>query len=283
MSISIKQRYKPFTHTPGAKVLLPGTSDSYQIYPTTFKPDGIEGFTLMLDLEKGEIAVLGKGFKHKIVNPKKAELERLSFGVHKKQEWEGIVKRSSVEEFLPIWYHLSQWYEPQDRPPPNSLLESCMQEVDKIALTKKLEQLFKSGFSNLFFPESNDVKHQGFPKEPLGEAYDPTLLFSVGRTLIRSLFFKKEGEIFSFLPLVPKGIHCGRFLNIREDGVRLDFEWTKHLPRRVVLEAGKECTIQFAFPKEIQEFRIKSVNKRFSNFSKITLLPGRYLFDQFKK
>lgn len=283
MQISVKQRYKPFTHTPGSCLLLPGTSESFQIYPTTFKPDGMEEFTILLDLEKGQIVVFGKGFKHTIPNTKQVSLERLSFGVHKKQEWEGIVKRCNVEEFLPLWYQLSQWYEEKGEAPAGSLLEACFHAKDKIELTGYLEQLFKSGFSNFFYPESSDPFHHGFEKEPLGKGFDSTLLFSVGRRLIRSFFFRKEGNVLHFLPQVPKGIHCGRFLNIQEEGMVLDFEWTKHLPRRLVLDLHQEKEITFSFPKEIREFRIKNLHSRHPNFSSLKLPPGHYLIDQFKK
>lgn len=283
MWIFIKQRYKPFTHTPGVKVLLPGTKEPLQIYPTTFKSDGVEGFTVMLDLEKGNIVVFGKQFKHTISNPKKVLLERISFGVHKKQEWEGVAKRCNVEEFLPLWYHVSQWYDEDVTLPKNSLLESCFKTTDRIELTKTLEQLFHTGFSNLFFPESIDLGRRGFKQEPLGKGVDPTLLLSLGKKLIRSFFFKNESDRFYFLSFVPKGIHCGRFLNIQETDVRMDFEWTKHLPRRLVLDLKRDKKITFIFPSEIKEFRIKNLNKRYPNGSEITLLPGQYLFDQFKK
>lgn len=283
MWISIKQRYKPFTHTPGAKLLLPGTNETFQLYPSTFSSTPIDGFTILLDLERGQIVLFGKQFKKIIPNTKKVNLERLSFGVHKKQEWEWIARRCNVEEFLPLWYHLSQWYESTTEVPPNSLLAACFEEKDKLELTKKLQQLFRSGFSNLFFPEATDPLHHGYTKEPLGKGCDPTLLLSAGRKLIRSFFFRRENDHLSLLPLVPKGIHCGRFLHIQEEGMRLDFEWTKHLPRRLVLELEEERTLIFQYPSDIKEFRIKNLKKRIENGSSFHFPPGRHLFDQFKK
>lgn len=278
MQITVKQRYKPFTHQPGAKALLPGTSQEVIFYP-----EGVEQFTALLDLEKGSILTFGKKFRKEIASEKKVALERLSFGVHKKQEWEGIYRRCNVEEFLPIWYHMGQWYAPSASPPPDSLMESCFLETDTVELSKHLERVFLSGFSNLLFPHAVDLHRYGFEKEPLGEGCDPTALFSLGRTLIRSFFFRRvEGQLI-FLPLVPKGIHCGRFLNIREKEFTLDFEWSKHLPRRAVLRLMADLTLTFSFPKEIQSFRIKNSERRVNNQEPVFLKRGTYFLDKIIK
>jgi hypothetical protein len=178
---------------------------------------------------------------------------------------------------------MAQWYETDVPIPPGSLLEECFQEKDKIRLTKRLDELFKSGFNNLLVPQSTDVYHYGFEKEPLGSGMDPTLLFSLGRRLIRSLFFQTQGNTLQLLPLVPKGIHCGRFLNIQELDFKLDFEWTKHLPRRAVLEVLKASKLTIQCPKEIKSFRIKNLGKRFENGCEIAFPSGLFFFDQFKK
>lgn len=90
MTISISERLRPFTHTPGTALILPKTTLAFRIYPTRFyvedysfpKPRRaqivdfeLEGppkdFTVQLDLERGMIVVYGhfkEGFvRYKIV------------------------------------------------------------------------------------------------------------------------------------------------------------------------------------------------------------------------
>lgn len=79
MRITIAQRYRPFSHLPGVKCLIPGTSYSVQIFPALIKISDLSGpavqdcgglpvnlqgpvedFTVQADLEKGNISVSGK-------------------------------------------------------------------------------------------------------------------------------------------------------------------------------------------------------------------------------
>ncbi|MBM3184411.1 MAG: hypothetical protein FJZ64_03805 [Chlamydiae bacterium] len=70
MKIQIRERLKPFSHTPGAKALLPGTNLRVEAFPTLIRIGkkefhlGITGpvrdFTLEQDLEKNRILVFGR-------------------------------------------------------------------------------------------------------------------------------------------------------------------------------------------------------------------------------
>lgn len=82
MRIRCNERFRPFSHTPGTSVVLPGTFFSFQIYPTKlFAYDlsninpallrdcvlklsaPITEFTVQLDLERGWIKVWGKSLQ----------------------------------------------------------------------------------------------------------------------------------------------------------------------------------------------------------------------------
>jgi len=78
MPIKIAQRLKPFSHLPGTRTLIPGSTVLAEIYPTrlrlydfssiepvlkaevAFSLTKVVDFTVQLDLEKGRVAVFGK-------------------------------------------------------------------------------------------------------------------------------------------------------------------------------------------------------------------------------
>lgn len=78
MRLEIAERLRPFSHLPGTAFLLPGTALSVAVYPTLLRihdlanakrlllaeitcnlKGPIEGFTSILDLEKGELRIFG--------------------------------------------------------------------------------------------------------------------------------------------------------------------------------------------------------------------------------
>lgn len=73
MNIKIEQRFRPFSHAPGTKFLIPFTSQGVQVGPAALRlfPSGeviplsiqgpVDKFTAILDLEKGCIRVFGEG------------------------------------------------------------------------------------------------------------------------------------------------------------------------------------------------------------------------------
>jgi hypothetical protein len=91
MPITISEKLKPFDHTPGTMCLLPGSNSAVQIFPSLiclYDLSGIEsviiakikvnvegpvkGFTVQLNLEKGNILVFGEGlngyFRYKLTS-----------------------------------------------------------------------------------------------------------------------------------------------------------------------------------------------------------------------
>lgn len=80
MNISIAERFKPYSHSPGTFTLLPGSRFPFQVFPSLiriFRFDGslprlftdlnftikgpLEQFTILNDLEKGCLTISGKG------------------------------------------------------------------------------------------------------------------------------------------------------------------------------------------------------------------------------
>jgi len=70
MKIKIAERLRPFSHTPGASCLIPGTCFAVTAFPTLLRIDQheiklkltgpVSNFTLQQDLEKNCVFVFGK-------------------------------------------------------------------------------------------------------------------------------------------------------------------------------------------------------------------------------
>jgi hypothetical protein len=134
--IVIAARFRPFSHKRGSACLLPGTHEVVRAYPHLIQIGDIEvplpndpylhDFTLQQDLERNCVFVFGKTYRIKIVAtpdgiavgphffPKKMhlhlpqEIERLSLGAHKAQDWDFVLRRMDLREILPPLYMLSQ-------------------------------------------------------------------------------------------------------------------------------------------------------------------------------
>ncbi len=142
MKITIAQKLAPFSHTPGAQCLIPGTTCLVEAFPTLIRFHDFEykiavqgpvtGFTLLQDLEKNCVFIFGKGkekfyrfrlrasdggFELLCEKSKKKEFfaapidfylppiwERLSLGSHKKQDWDLVARRLDLKEILPVLF-----------------------------------------------------------------------------------------------------------------------------------------------------------------------------------
>ena len=133
--ISIREKTRPFSHHVNTRSPLPGTNLVVQGSPEKIVIGDLEvvlghdpylPFTQILDLERNCVWISGKGFRVKVFAvasgiyvgerffshehsfhlPK--NIERLSFGVHKAQDWEMVLRRMDMKEILPVVYHLSQ-------------------------------------------------------------------------------------------------------------------------------------------------------------------------------
>jgi len=272
MRVLIRNRYRPFTHKPGAKVLVPGTPYTLHVFPAkTFVLEGetvvrtIEGAKITeLDLEKGCVRLDGKALDFGRQNTAKSE--RISFGVFKKQDFELIQKRADMREVLPMWHALAKWM------PPSQPSYS----IDKERVIPLLKDLFLSGFQSLFFPEPPEFS--GYPKIP----GDPASLISEGAQLIRSLLFKHEGDSLQVLPLLPRELECGRMVGVQLGNLALfDCEWRSGRIIRAGLTCLEDGTLNLYFPKRVKSFRIDGC-KRAQNGESVALKKGYYIFfDQF--
>lgn len=303
-----------------------------EIYKNLFQLTGpVKGFTVQIDAQKGALRVFGtaqegafsyllfaekegiylfleKGplpfpvkMKHRLVEIKEFQSEtseeRLSLGMHKKQEWDQVIRRCDLREIFPTWLALG-WQLPLEKgeKSPNKegnydLLSACRQvvlEKKKGEVIDAFTHLFQAGFSGVLVPHLNDPRFLGL-STPTEKHLSPLPLFKESAELIRSLFFQEEGDLFSILPIVPPEFHSGRFVNLlTARGDRIDLEWTKKLVRRVIIHPKETREVRLLLQKPLKSFRVRvdrsDRGKRVLATDPLTLKRGCPLYlDRFEK
>jgi len=304
--IKINARSMPFSHRPGISCLVPGTHLIVKIYPVRlsfFQADTLlfhhdldwEGpvfdFTVQLDLERLQVRVFGhtqKGFLRYVLQRKDNAIklsgrilpyalqedllvpstERLSLGMHKKQEWERVVSRLDFKEIFPLWLRLGQVTPPvllSSVQGTLRLLQDCqalVHEGRKNDIIAAFKKLFLAGFEGMLVPRLFDTDYQGILSAEEGTKNGSALaLLTQGAAVIRSLFFQEKNGIISLLPCLPPEFHAGRFVDLRTlAGDRLDIEWTKKEMRRVILYPASQA-VHLQFPKHLKRCRVRSARK----------------------
>ncbi len=244
--ISIATRFRPFSHRPFSKCVLPGTDLVVKVSSDLLEIGDVEiplesdGLTLQMDLEKNCVWVFRKGFRLRIVASKEGvsvvsadettffplkvhfhlpgEIERLSFGVHKSQDWDLVLRRMDMKEILPILYHLSQ-------------------KVPLVHLLSKGKELcYRSSFDEMLVPKKENA---------LQEAFEG----------IRSRFVVEDGKRIKLLPDTP--FLAGRMMNVQTQFGSLDMHWVKGELQRVTMHVKKESEVLLDLPPEVRSFRVK--------------------------
>jgi len=276
MRLQIKERLKPFTHRAGQVMLLPGTLKRVSVFPAEMAIDGVthplagtavKKLTVINDIEKCTVNISGftedSHFKKSIPGGTPKKLERLSFGSHKKQDWELIERRRDLKEILPIWFAIGQ------------LTDSASVEPEDFL------EAFDAAFSGMFVPNKHwDTR--------FGKSLDtaPEALLRGGYQKIRSLFFQKDGNTLAFLPNRPRAFACGRLIALQEDGVEIDIEWSNHKLRRIVLDVKKPQALSLNLPGKLKRFRLRralrSRGEIMEGKDAITFVKGCYLLDRFE-
>ena len=285
MRIKIENKLRPFSHQPGTRCLIPYTTWEVEAFPSLLKfrdlassekkevclqvKGPVKGFTLIQDLEKGRVEVVGRGqagyFRQQITPEeypflKKFDLPksnmRLSFGVHKKQDWDLVKRRLEMVEVFPFWVRLSklipEWTLPQ-------------KSVGTMLLLDEVENgsFFQAGFQGILSPRLNDENHLGLIEEREVEGC-PLGLLHEGARRILSLFFEQEGSRVHILPRLPKDFHAGRIVSLMTTGGDvLDLEWSKKQIKKVILLPAKDSEVELVLKKGLKSYRIrKSLRQR---------------------
>jgi hypothetical protein len=278
MKITIAQRLKPFSHTPGAKVVIPGTHFVLEAFPALLRIGNLEipldvpvrDFTVSQDLEKNCVWVsrnrisaspdgfeilFGKErkfFPIKIAFSLPEHMERLSLGSHKTQDWDLVLRRFDLLEILPVLYALGQKIPPLP-PQPHTGTARLLDFPDETAFLG-LEILCRAAFHHILVPRLSDDQHQGLCPDEEGTGNSFYLIQESARR-IRSLFFRQEGNRLSLLPSCP--FAAGRMTGVQTTFGPLDLEWAKGILRRAVLHASMSGEVALDLQKAIKTFRLR--------------------------
>lgn len=301
MRIAIALRLRPFSHTPGARCLIPYTTWEVEAFPALLRFHNLEtgekkevplaikgplkGFTLFQDLERGRVELIRKGEDKLFITPEafpfleKVDLPpsttRFSFGVHKKQDWDLVSRRCEMTEIFPFWVRLSQLIPPAALP---------QEKGGTLPLLEKVEDglFFQAGFQGILSPRLNDERHLGITDEtPIADS--PLGLLHKGAEQILRLFFLEEKGEWHILPHLPKEFHAGRIVSlITMEGDRIDLEWSKKRIKKMVLRPTSSQTIQLVLKKGLKSFRVRKSmrqkGERVAANEPLSLKPNQTLF-----
>ncbi len=247
----------------------------------------VKGFTVQQDLEKDAVFVFGNAkegyFRLRIVandggfdivsergflkggkidaeiqysEKTSLEIEKLSLGSHKAQDWDLMQRRLDLKELLPILFSLGQKIPsvlPQELSG-TALLLKFFEKRD--AIEENLSAFFRAAFKSMLVPRLIDDQHQGLVAEGAGRG-NPFFLLQEGMKRVRSLFFSQNERRIAFLPNLPVSLDAGRLIGIQAPGIgEIDFEWSKKTMRRCLIRANNSGEILFDLPKEIRRFRV---------------------------
>lgn len=243
-------------------------------------------------LKPKEILSLFKTSYHSLV----MNLEKISFGNHKAQDWDLIKRRNNPLEYIPFWFALGQGSAQDELPLEGKgiikhleLCKQALQNEEKESFLEKLRELFEVGFESLLVPKLYDAKYLGLSKNSLSQTNHktPIALLKEGYELIRKMFFEVKDNKISILCHLPSMFHAGRCLNFQLGKTTFHIEWCKKLLKKVIINSSEKQTLHFCFQKALKTFRVRgSLNTRGLEVAcsePITLDKGLYILDQFKK
>jgi len=219
------------------------------------------------------------------------DIERLSLGSNKKQDWDLIIRRSDVREIFPIWLKLGILLPEKNPPEDHPLIRKIEEKIknkDRVNIESAFLNLFSSNFKGIMCPVRLPQNHLGITdNNPF--SFSPFILLQKGAKYIQRLFFKQDGSYMHILPCLPKNLTCGRYINIQCDEVGvLDMEWSKKTVKKLKLHAKADNKICFKLQRGIVSFRVrnslKDKGKLYKAEEMVPLQSGKiYFFDRFEK
>lgn len=261
--ISIATKLRPFSHSIGAKCLIPGTDVVLETSPNLLRLGCLEiplnndpflKLTLQQDLERNCVWVFGKSFRIKIAAKPEGfvvgdkfypadiqfhvphQIETLSLGSNKAQDWDLVLRRMDMTEILPVLYHLGQKTTPGTR-----------------VSFSNFEEFYRSSFEHMAVPRGKFLR-ETFEK-------------------IRSHFIGEAGNQISLLP--ENSFPHGRLLNAQTEFGAFDIEWTKRKLKRASFSPRKTGEI----------YLFKTMRKKTSLHDKGTIVKkdSPLLFEEGKR
>jgi hypothetical protein len=315
MKITIAERLKPFSHTPGMACLIPGTCWKIEAFPTLLRigekydvqlpiTGPVAGFTLELDLEKNLVSVFGKakeGYFLLKISGAPGKIEVVAAKGLLLDGKKSLFFKDEVDFFLPkVWERLSlglsrsqDWDLVARRGDLKEILPvlfglgqkiphiepAVLRGTGRLLEAGNFDAFWRAALSKICVPRWVDEEHQGLaPVEVVSG--NPCFLIREAAARIRCLFFRQEGSELALLPDCV--FDAGRMTRLQVHGVgELDLEWGSRKLRRAILRASSSSEITFALPKGLHSFRLQR-SKRHKGGEPFMLEAGKtYFFDQF--
>ena len=300
--IKIAQRFTPFSHLPGTSCPIPLSSWMVRAYPTLLQiyndtdchdlslliQGPVEGFTLLLDLERSEVNVFGRGqqgfFSLQLKGVSNGIALSLKRGVEIPIHFEGeksilfkgtplIIKTGEgnlevfYKERLALgvskkldWDLVKRRGEREEIFP---VLFFLGQQVlgDRIDIESDWELFFSAGFSNLLVPEREDINHLGLGWKGISNHISRASLLRWSYFKIREQFILQENDKVTILPT--KTFHSGKMEKVDVGKGKLSMQWRSYQLRKVAITPMEDSWWHISFPKGIVSFRIrKSLRER---------------------
>lgn len=295
--IRIAQKLCPFSHEPGARCFIPGTSYLVEAFPALVRICEFSGnvlkefpipmpismhepmkeFTVMQNLERGCVTVFSKHYgihvlpNLDIVDSKHPHLpplihqECLSLGSHKQLDVDLIRRKRDLLTLFPIWFKLGALLKLPARSGDDrgmfSLLAECRAARDSHhpeTIISTFEKLMLAGFEAFLVPRAKDAQMQGIL--PLGTPINddsPLYLLTESAALIRALFILTEDKEISLLPNCPPEFFAGRMTGVVASYGTLDLEWSKKTIRQLHFRAHTDGELLMRFPTQMVSCRLR--------------------------
>jgi hypothetical protein len=277
------------TAYPAEVELLDLEGNCLRVFPLTL-PGGTLTFSVEQDLERGCITGWGSttqrhAFRWRLWRAADGEVHlsqrgadfttrprwlppatgRLSLGAHRRLDWDLVVRRAHLSEWLPVLWRLGRLAPLAEREiVGESLLGELQQAIERArgeAIEPLLRALLSTGFYGLMVPSAVDQLRLGFAPPLPAEVAASSLLPALAGSL-QDLFFREVSPgLLDLLPLLPPSAVCGRLTEIPCSLGILHLEWTKRFVRRVALHCHKTGEIQMRFPREVVSFRLRRTKK----------------------
>ncbi len=299
-------RLTPFSHISGSRCLIPGTHYLVEAYPALIRIRDLEGeivkerpldvhgplkqFTLMQELNRGYVRIFSESYKLyvdrdlNITEKKPPSLlggEMLFLGCFKKQEWEKLRARKELNELLPLWFRLGSLLKLPPREENEGGLLSLLEPPNHPEeIAPRLKALFLAGFYSMMVPRREDTDYQAIlPQDTPPLRANPLYLLSEGAALIRSFFYRFQGDNIFFLPSLPPECFAGQFLNLEG---WVDIEWSKKCLRRVSLRPSYSRVVTLHFQSGLKTYRLGRHER--SCLEPLEIKAGEhYVLDRFQK
>lgn len=257
--ISIKNRVRPYTLMPGARILIPGSCLYAQIFPTLQRVFSashelihefsvpargpLKRFAVFQDLHKGGVFVHSEQYGYRVLPSGERAVSSqglesslchgpwLSMGVHKQPDLLLVRRRKDLKEILPILFRLAALLPQSKNEEPLDFncgvyqlykqLENDIRNQQKEDIHASLLAFIYAGFSDHFLPRIVDSEYQGYFQEDCQhtDSFVPFALLRRCLSLFLSLFLEWKNECLYILPALPPEFPHGKLEAVRVPGI----------------------------------------------------------------